>query len=446
MTRARFPVAFALAAVLSLAGCATTHPLMPTPVLYTGAQAKPLFTEAPAAVRTPPLDLLYITDRAPAQSPDEQEPYTSERSRSDAFGSTTILFGEDMTWDALVKQSLQVERKPAVDLKLGPTKEIGRFPTIPYQVVETPTGLTRAPAVVDAWETATRALQAEVARRLAASPRKEVVLYVHGVANTFQDAALTMGELCHFLGREFVCAIFTWPAGGKRGVLFGYEEDYESSLFATEHLHKTIRAIAGTPGLQKIHLLAHSRGTDVLVTALSDLNAEAYIERSNIEQRFKINNVVLMAPDLDIDIGVAKAFKVFSDPGLPYGAAPDPRVVLPRMPGFHLTVYVSPEDKALATSGWLFGSIARLGRLDKALLTPEQLEHARSLGFLDVIQVQGKTDLFGHSYFHSNPEVSSDLVAMLRYGLGPSDPGRSLELVEKPFWRIPEEHGTGTAH
>ena len=446
MTRARFPVAIALAAVLSLAGCATTHPLMPTPVLYTGAQAKPLFTEAPAAVRTPPLDLLYITDRAPAQSPDEQEPYTSERSRSDAFGSTTILFGEDMTWDALVKQSLQVERKPAVDLKLGPTKEIGRFPTIPYQVVETPTGLTRAPAVVDAWETATRALQAEVARRLAASPRKEVVLYVHGVANTFQDAALTMGELCHFLGREFVCAIFTWPAGGKRGVLFGYEEDYESSLFATEHLHKTIRAIAGTPGLQKMHLLAHSRGTDVLVTALSDLNAEAYIERSNIEQRFKINNVVLMAPDLDIDIGVAKAFKVFSDPGLPYGAAPDPRVVLPRMPGFHLTVYVSPEDKALATSGWLFGSIARLGRLDKALLTPEQLEHARSLGFLDVIQVQGTTDLFGHSYFHSNPEVSSDLVALLRYGLGPGDPGRSLELVEKPFWRIPEGPGAGTAH
>jgi esterase/lipase superfamily enzyme len=446
MTRARFPVAIALAALLGLAGCATTHPMMPTPALYAGAQAKPLFTEAPAAVRTPPLDLLYITDRALAQAPNEEEPYTSERSRSEAFGSTTILFGEDMTWDALVKQSLQVERKPSLDLKLGPTKEIGRFPIIPYQVVETPIGLTRAPAVVDAWETATRALQAEVARRLASSPRKEVVLYIHGVANTFEDAALTMGELCHFLGREFVCAIFTWPAGGKSGVLFGYEQDYESSLFATEHLRKTIRAIAETPGLQKIHLLAHSRGTDVLVTALSDLNAEAYMQRSNIEQRFKVGNVVLMAPDLDVDIGVAKAFKVFSDPGMPYGRAPDPRVVLERMPGFRMTVYVSPEDKALATSGWLFGSIVRLGRLDEALLTPTQLEHARSLGFLDVIQVQGKTDLFGHGYFHSNPEVSSDLIAMLRYGLGPSDPGRSLELVEKPFWRIPEAQGTGTAH
>jgi esterase/lipase superfamily enzyme len=446
MTQTRFPVAIALAALLSLAGCATTYPMMPTPVLYTGAQARLLFTEAPAAVRTPPLDLLYITDRAPAQSLDKAEPYTSERSRSEAFGSTTVLFGEDMTWDALVKQSLQVGRKTSLDLKLGPTKELGRFPQIPYQLVVTGTGLMRTPAVIDAHETATRALQAEVARRLASSPRKEVVLFVHGVANTFQDAALTMGELCHFLGREFVCAIFSWPAGGKRGVLFGYEVDYESSLFAAEHLRKTIRAIAGTPGLQKIHLLAHSRGTDVLVTAVSDLSFEAYTQQSNIAQRYKIGNIVLMAPDLDPDVTVAKVFKVTSDPDVPYGSGPNPRAVLERMPGFHITLYVSPGDKALATSGWLFGSIFRLGRIDKAMLTPEQFEHLRTLGFIDVIQVQGKTDLFGHSYFVSNPEVSSDLIALLRYGLGPNDPGRSLQVVEKPFWRIPAGQGTGAAN
>ena len=95
----------------------------------------------------------------------------------------------------------------------GRRRRHGRFPRIPYQVTVTEAGLTRAPAVVDAHETATRELQAEVARRLASSPRKEVVLYVHGVANTFQDAALTMGELCHYLGREFVCGIFTLARG-----------------------------------------------------------------------------------------------------------------------------------------------------------------------------------------------------------------------------------------
>ena len=77
----RFLTAISLALLLGLGGCATTYPLMPTPALYTGAEAKPLFTEAPAVVRTPPLDLLFITDRAPATSPDDPEPYTADRSR-----------------------------------------------------------------------------------------------------------------------------------------------------------------------------------------------------------------------------------------------------------------------------------------------------------------------------------------------------------------------------
>jgi len=434
-------LAFALmAALLVLGGCASTHPLMPTPLLYLGAEAKPLFTESQGAVRTPPLDLLYITDRAPAQQPSEAEPYTSERSRSEAFGSTTIQFGEGLTWDGLVTHSLQADRTTSVNLTLGQTKEIGRFPIIPYQVIQTPAGLTRDPAVVDAHENATRALQAEVARRLAASPRKEVVLYVHGVANTFQDAALTMGELCHFFGREFVCAIFSWPAGGTRGVLFGYQVDYESSIYAAEHLRKTIRAIAATPGLEKIHLLAHSRGTDVLATAISDLSVEAYTQHGNLAQRYKIGNVVLLAPDLDPDVAVAKIFRVESDPDAPSGSAPEPKMVFDRMPGFRITLYASPGDKALSTSGWLFGSIFRLGRLDEALLTPYQLAHARALGFFDAIQVEETTGL-GHSYFHSNPEVSADLIALLRYGLGPNEPGRPLEEVERPFWRIPRAHG-----
>ena len=76
-----------------------------------------------------------------------------------------------------------------------------------------------------------------------------------------------------------------------------------------------------------------------------------------------------------------------------------------------------------------------------------QLEHLRAIGFIDMIQVESKPGWFGlgPSYFVSNPEVSSDLVALLRYGLGPDDPGRSLELVEKPFWRLPEERGKDAA-
>ncbi len=441
MTEGRLLVSIALAALLGLAGCATTHPLMPTPTLYTGAQAKPLFTETPAEVRTPPLDLLFITDRAPATSRDDPEPYTADRSRSMAFGSTTILFGEGMTWGALVAQSLLVERSTPIELKLGPTKELGRYPRIPYAVAVTPEGMTRAPAVIDAHETANRALQAEIARRLDMSPRKEMVLYIHGVKNSFSEAALTMGEMCHFLGREFVCAIFTWPAGGKHGILFGYEEDYESSTFAVEHLRKALRTIADTPGLERIHILAHSRGTDVLATALSELTFEAYMQQTTLPHRLKLGNVVLLAPDLDVEVAPEKILAIISDPDVPYGATPRPHVMFQGLRPFHLTIYVSPDDKALATSRWLFGSLARLGRVDTSILTPEQVELAASLGFLDVIQNRGTTDLFGHGYFVSNPRTSADLIAMIRYGLKPNEPGRPLEVIERPFWRIPIEGG-----
>jgi esterase/lipase superfamily enzyme len=265
-----------------------------------------------------------------------------------------------------------------------------------------------------------------------------MVLYVHGVNNAFSEAALTAGELCHFLGREFVCAIFTWPAGGTRGILFGYQEDYESSIFAVEHLRKAIRTLADTPGLERIHVLAHSRGTDVVATALSQLSFETYMQKSNLSRRFKIGNVVLLAPDLDADVAPAKIFAILSDPDLPYGAAPDPDLVFPPVGGFRITVYVSPDDKALATSGWLFGSIVRLGSLHAATLTPEQTKKIGELGFIDVIQISGTTDFFGHGYFRSNPRVSADLMAMIRYGLGPNEPGRPLEEVKRPFWRVPE--------
>lgn len=439
----RLWVLIPMLAALVLAGCANTFPMMPTPVLYTGLRAKQLFTEAPEHVPTPSLDLLFVTDRAPATSPEAPEPYTADRSLSMAFGSTTVLFGEGVTWDNLLWLSTLTERPAPVTLRLGPTREVGRFPPIPYQVIETADGLTRAPAILEAHETASRALQAEVTRRLASSPRKEVVLFVHGYHNTFQDAALTMGELCHFLGREFVCGIFTWPAGGKRGILFGYDVDYESSEFASEHLRKTIRTIATTPGVERIHLIAHSRGTDVLVTALSDLVEEAYTQQSHFARRYKIGNVVLMAPDIDADVAVAKMFKALSDPDLPYGQAPNPTVVFERVPGFHLTGYVSPDDKALAASSWLFGSLARLGRLDAGMLTPEQIENLRTLGEIDVIQVRHTAGWIGHSYFTSDPRVSTDLIALLRYGLRPNEPGRPLEEIEPPFWRISNEGREG---
>jgi len=242
--------------------------------------------------------------------------------------------------------------------------------------------------------------------------------------------------LCHFLGREFVCGIFSWPAGSQRGVLFGYGVDRESAEYAVEDLVKTIRIVGRTPGVERVHLIAHSRGTDTLATALAQLSAEAYMLRSSPEREFHISNVILVAPDLDGDVAISKIFKVFSDPDLPFGERGDPSALLPPAPDLRVTVYVSPDDKAIAAAGWLFGGFARLGRMDAAMLAPEQVTAIGKLRAVEIIQVRGTTDLFGHDYFVSNPEVSADMIAMLRYGLRPSEPGRPLERIEGPFWRV----------
>jgi esterase/lipase superfamily enzyme len=269
--------------------------------------------------------------------------------------------------------------------------------------------------------------------------RKEVVLFVHGYNTSFEDAALTMGELCHFLGRDFVCGIFTWPAGGHRGILFGYDEDYESAEYAVEDLVKVIRVVGQTPGVERVHVIAHSRGTDTLASALAELSAEAYMLRSSPDRAFHLGNVVLVAPDLDGDVAISKIFKVFSDPDLPFGDKAEPNALIPPSPGLRVTIYVSPDDKAIAMASWLFGSIARLGRIDAAMLTPQQIKAIGMLRAVDIIQVRGTTDFFGHRYFVSNPRVSADIVALLRYNLRPDEPGRPLEQVAGPFWRVPAQ-------
>ena len=442
MARASSPGARSAIVVAAIAfvltGCATNREMMPTPVLYTGENAKPLFTGLSIESRRPSLDLLYITDRAPAEQPGDL-PYTAERSRSMAFGSAMVQFGDNVTWDELIKESTAAQRVNPLQLELGPTKELGRFPAIPYEVVVGPDGIRRVPAVVEAYEKAKQQLQADIARRLAIARRKEVVLFVHGYNTSFESAALTMGELCHFLGRDFVCGIFTWPAGGHRGILFGYDEDRESAEYAVEDLVKTIRIVGRTPGVERIHIIAHSRGTDTVASALAELSAEAYMLRSSPDREFHLANVVLVAPDLDGDVAITKIFKVFSDPDLPFGEQAEPAALVPPAPGLRVTLYVSPDDKAIATASWLFGSIARLGRIDAAMLTPEQITAIGMLRAVDIVQVRGTTDFFGHSYFISNPQASADMIAMLRYGLRPNEPGRPLEQIAGPFWRVPAQ-------
>jgi esterase/lipase superfamily enzyme len=151
---------------------------------------------------------------------------------------------------------------------------------------------------------------------------------------------------------------------------------------------------------------------------------------------FRIRHVVLMAPNVDQGVAAEEVRVFASDPDM---LTRWPSDLIPEALRGRLTVYASPEDRALYVSRILFRSSERLGQIDPGKTDPELMDIYSKWGFLDFVIYEGKrTDWFGHSYFHTNPEVSSDLVQLIRYDKKPGEPGRALEKIGPAVWRLPE--------
>lgn len=408
----------AIGSVLLLAACATSAP-------EPGSVAA--MAMAPQAASASESQVIYVTDRAPIETSDKAFSYGSLRSKYVSFGEARLAYGASPT--------------------VGPVVEEGQFPPTPYGIERVKGGVRRDPAVVHDHDQAAAALRAEIGHQLAKTKRKEVIVFVHGYANKFDDAIRSTGDICRALDNQFVCIAMTWPAGGSGGTFMGYNVDRESGEFAVNDFKRMIRIISTTPGLERLHIIAHSRGTDVTASVMQQLGIEAYVARSSVSQRFKINNIILFAPDIDLDVATSKMFAVGSDPDLAFGNKPNPTGLLPQG-NIHLTVYSSPHDRALGLSSRLFGSVARLGQLsisnatlDKRINAPTAAQFA---GLADFIEFDGRAGFVGHSYFLTNPTVAKDLNALLLERLLAGDPRRPLKELRAPFWKLVEP-GTVTA-
>ncbi len=402
-----------LTTIVLVSGCAGPT-LMPTPSVYEGSDL-PLSVGLSPTLQGNQLDVLYATDRLPElDTSGNLIGYGNQRSTSGALGSVIV---EIESKDGRTVSS----SRPRINLVA--VDEIVRFPETPYLYRAGERGRIEIdPEVLADLRRTNEQAREEIVRRLALTRKKDVYVDVHGVATEFDDAVLDLAAFWHFLGREGVPIAYTWPAGNK-GILF-YGADRESGEFTVLHLKELLRLLADIPEVERIHISAHSRGTDVVTTALRELIIETRAKGLDPREHLRIANLILVAADIDLGVALQRI----------NGEAMGPAFG-------RVTIYINDEDQALAAAKSLFKSSQRVGSVEIAELNDRQRELLRRAENLDVIVCEDiGGGIFGHGYY-DDPVVSSDILMLLRYGWKPGEEERrGLERLGENTWRIDASH------
>ncbi|GJD47538.1 hypothetical protein OPKNFCMD_0246 [Methylobacterium crusticola] len=225
-------------------------------------------------------------------------------------------------------------------------------------------------------------------RQTARSGRRQVLVFVHGFNNRFEDAVYRFAQIVHDTRAEVVPVLFTWPS---RGSVLAYGYDRESTNYSRNALEGVLRRLARNPEVDEITVLAHSMGNWLVLESLRQMA----IRDGRVAG--KIRNVVLAAPDVDVDL----AREAFRDMG-------------PGRP--KLSLFVSQDDNALAVSRLVWGSGgARLGAIDPGA-EPYRSELAReNIAVLNLTDAKSD-DALNHGKFAGSPQLVALLGRRLAQG------------------------------
>lgn len=250
------------------------------------------------------------------------------------------------------------------------------------------------------------ALRARVAR----SAKKEIFVFVHGYAVTFKEAARRTAQLVHDIDLDAVPIVYSWPAQGS---LLSYLVDTGNAEWSALYLSQFLDLLVRESGAARIHLMAHSMGTQVLTRAIKEFAAEhpsrgleAADKRGGEMRRGDraqengqtqhppgddppFDQIILAAADMDAEI--------FERDYLRHLLRCSRR----------LTLYVSGADWALGGSRTLH----RYSRLGQIGAPNTDLDDLRKVDMIDATDCD--RGLIGHVYYAECPTILSDLRRVL---------------------------------
>lgn len=208
------------------------------------------------------------------------------------------------------------------------------------------------------------------------SPDKSVFVFVHGFNNRFEDSVYRFAQIVHDSGVHSAPILITWPS---RGSLLAYGYDRESTNYTRNALENLFQYLYRDPEVKEVSILAHSMGNWLALEALRQMA----IRNGELPAKFK--NVMLAAPDVDVDVFRQQ----IADMG-------------EKHPNF--TLFVSRDDRALAVSRRVWGDVSRLGAID-----PEQAPYKKELEdnkitVIDLTKIKAG-DSLNHGKFAESPEI-----------------------------------------
>lgn len=207
------------------------------------------------------------------------------------------------------------------------------------------------------------------------SGQREVLLFIHGYNTNFAEGLYRAAQLTHDFGGRGVTAHFAWPANPR---LNTYLKDRDSALFSRDGLEEMIRLIARAKP-DRLVVAAHSMGSFLLVETLRQME----LKSPGLSDRL-IDGVVLIAPDVDVDLFLSQTKN--------FAALPQPFFIV-----------TSSRDRLLGLSGRLAGRTDRLGRV----VDPARLAN-RAVTLVDISQFSDPSSL-GHWTF-GNSETLAKLI------------------------------------
>ncbi len=163
----------------------------------------------------------------------------------------------------------------------------------------------------------------------------DVVIFVHGYNNTFSEGLYRIAQLAHDLKMPGAVVHYSWPSAAEP---LGYVYDRDSALFARDGLESLIDDVSQA-GARRITLVAHSMGSHLVMEVMRQMAIRG--DRAILN---KISGVVLISPDIDVEVFRTQAKAI--------GTLPQP-----------FLIFGSGKDRMLKLAGLMTGQGDRLGTL-----------------------------------------------------------------------------------